>query len=185
MQHLRDENTEVVVKIAALEDGHRDAAAAVDENRVLHGELEAGRKENRHLNRTIRKLSAQIEELQRELNESEGANIARRRKATERAQESDDIAVFLNDFERALAEFEVGGHNNGEENVRDRLQAIWALIQRIREVFEEHKQSVERMSQLTTSQHNVIMKLSRDSFGERSRRQTVAVFRDPFKNTRH
>jgi chromosome segregation ATPase len=167
MQHLQEENSELAGKIAALEDGHRDADAAVDENRALLGELEAARKENRHLNRTIRKLSAQIEELQRELN---GANMARMRKATERAHESDDITVFLNDIERALAEFEVGGNDNGEGNVSDRLQAIWSLIQRIREVFEEQKQTVERMSKLTTSQHNVIMKLSRESFGERSPR---------------
>jgi chromosome segregation ATPase len=194
LQRLRDENSELALKISALEDGRRDAAAAADGNRALRTELETVRKENRQLNRTIRKLSAQIEALQREsetgpdlqavvaqkdvlitqlreLTESQGLTIGRLRKTIERAQDSEDIAVFLNDIEQALAEFDIGGvEKSGDDHVRDRLQAIWILIQKIREMFEDQKHSLERMSNLTTSQHNVIMKLSRNSFEQRSPR---------------
>jgi hypothetical protein len=66
-------------------------------------------------------------------------------------------------IERALEGFMVRTVTVGfRASVEQRLQAVLELINRIRQVFDDQKRSVDKLTEMTTTQRGLIMKLTRE-----------------------
>jgi chromosome segregation ATPase len=184
---LLDENTESAMTISELEGEQKENQGIIQQLKVAAKENRRLNRTVRSLNEEIDRLSAELGELRKEPDASQDlANLAvqkdeliaelkimadsqeevvrQLRQENERLQQTYRCDSIIEKIERTLGEFEVESlEGTGTETISARLHAIHALIERIREVFEEQRGSVERMSRLTTSQHTVIMKLSRET----------------------